>query len=266
MSRKKITLAGEKFNIGNDMDKFSLLSSIIFLTKEEKLDKVEQLLIEIRKMLKSKGKNNLRDETLEIPKYNKTYYLFEKAIRVNFDKDAKLFDYKDYLTNTDRTFSYVDIRKNYLVLKNDLIRLMEEINNEQCSEALIKATRKEKLLYYNFPVNILGNLEKDFYLPEDVISDILKINLIIIDELGEVIKVIENSKKYNYLILLEENDNYRPLYNKERIFTYKDSIIKNLLNKDDIKEKEGLDEIMKDINKQDKNISEYVSSLNLDEA
>ena len=148
----------EKFIEGPSFKKYSLLASFLFLIKDiNSEEKAYELLLEIKRILQEKvdpanfikdysdinnkglineiinenkdfvifiDKENITKSTLYIKDFDKKYYLFNKLIRVNFSKNAKLFEYSEFIT------LYIRKRIYYLYENNNIDKLVEEIKNE----------------------------------------------------------------------------------------------------------------------------------------
>jgi len=288
----KIKVQGENLLTTPLEGSFTLLSSILFLTqtikKEELNDKAKELLREIKKILQSKSllpkeelyKNytNINEEDitlspLYIPELDKTYYYLEKAVRINFTSKAKLYEYSNYIQDV-----YSVNRREYLLNKNKIIDLVKDIENEvveeKCQEAKDIIRKQEILENNNFLYNLLGDLEKDFILPIGLITEIIKINIILLEKIEKDTKVIdiqEINKTYKYLIIMKNNDKYQPVYIKGRKeFNIQEPLIMTLIN---VYQKENrepqmakLSDLMADIEPGDKSIKGFVDSLDLEEA
>jgi hypothetical protein len=287
----------EKLITGPNFDKYSLLASFLFLIKDIKSEeKAKELLVEIKRMLMEKVDDNFINDYLDINEklknkiyfdfqitidqdnitnsklylndFDKTYYLFNKLIRVNFNKNAKLFQYSDFMI-----YNYIKYRSIYLYENNIIINLVDEIkkeiDNNKCQKAknYINSNEKNKKYRYFFD-NLFNDMDKDFYIPIDLISKILQTNIILLNKDKKFKKVIENDENYKYILLIEKNKNYTPIYTKEKkIFYIEDTIIKQLLENNEEDEDDRLDKIMP---KEEKNVTndikEYVSNLGLEEA
>jgi len=286
----------EKFIEGPSFKKYSLLASFLFLIKDiNSEEKAYELLMEIKRILQEKvdidsfmkdynninaklleqikdkdfeifiDKENITNSTLYIKDFDKKYYLFDKLIRVNFSKNAKLFEYSDFI------ILYIEKRIYYLYENNIIDKLVEEIKNDvdydKCEEIkkYINNNEDNKIYRYFFN-NLFNNINKDFDTPIELISKILQTNIILLNKDRKVRKVIKNNENYKYILLTKSNKKYIPLYTKDKkIFYNEDNIIDQILG---IKEDNRLDKIIEKMsNKEDTNdIKDYVSNLDLDEA
>ena len=283
MSKKALKLATIKENLYViELDAtFSLLNCILYLTqdiaKDDLVKKSTALLSEIKDLLQSDGgarESDPRMETIEV--LGKTYYLFNKEIRINFSRQARLFDYREYIDN-DYTF----IRSEYLKIKNRLNELVEQIKNDPepavCQLAKSTVQLQEKIKTKFFLNNLLGDIYKDFYLPITFITKILQLNIVLIDRKENKVKdIIEHNNKYKYLLLAEKDNKYQAIISEERkVFTNQDDLIEELkrlltTSAEEIMEQQseskGLDKIMQEIESQDQDIKNYVANLALEEA
>ena len=289
----------ENFIEGPSFKKYSLLASFLFLIKDiNSEEKAYELLLEIKRILQEKvdpdnfikyynninnkglinevkkenkdleifiDKENITNSTLYIKDFDKKYYLFNKLIRVNFNKNAKLFEYFDFI------ILYIKMRIYYLYEKNKIDKLVEEIKNEvdysKCEEIKKHINNNEdNKIYRYFFINLFDNINKDFDIPVELISKILQTNIILLSKDKKVKKIIRNNKNYKYIILTKKDKNYVPIYTKDKkIFYEEDIIIKQLTG---IEEDNRLDKIIENMNnKEDNNdIKDYVFNLDLDEA
>jgi len=283
MSKKalKLDTINEKLYVIDMEATFSLLNCILFLTqdiaKDDLGEKSIALLGEIKDLLQSDGGTRETDPRLQTINYNdKVYYLFDKKIRINFSRQARLFDYKNYIEDT-----YRKKRILYLNYKNELISLVEQIKTKPtpgvCQLAKIRVQKQEKVKNENFLNNLLGDIYKDFYLPLNFISKILQLNIILIDREGKKVKdIVEHNNKYKYLLLTEKNNKYQAIVSEDRkVFTIKDDLVQDLkkllsTSVEEIitqkSESKGLDKIMQEIENQGQNIKNYVANLGLEEA
>ena len=271
---------------------FSLLTSILYLTKnikkEEIFPKAKELLKEIRKLLKSKSllpredlyqnfsdidREDITSSTIYLEELEKTYYYFEKKIRINYTSLSRLYEFSDYIQDI-----YLKNRKEYLINKNKIISLVkdieEEINIEKCQQAKELIKKQEIITSNNFLVNLLSPLEQDFVLPISLITQIIKINIIILEKNNNsyiVSDIIQHNENYKFLILLKDNNNYAPVYTKEKKeFTIDDEIIENAFTdyrkQSVIDSKTTLAQLMADIESPSENVKDLVSNLGLEEA
>lgn len=280
-------ITGPKFN------KYSLLASFLYLIKDIKSEtKAKELLLEIKNTLMNKinndfykkylnieedleeliifkyqitiDQNNITNSTLYLNDYDKTYYLFSKTIRVNFNKNANLFQYSDFMI-----YDYIKNRINYLYKLNSIFELTEEIkeeiDNTKCQ--LVKKYIEDN--QYNkdyFFINLFNDIDNNnLEIPPTLISKILQTNIIILDKNTKLKKLIENDKNYKYILLFEKNKKYIPLHTKDKkIFYDGDEILSQIKEKEEEKDKR-LEKIM--TKKEDfNNVKDYVFNLGLDEA
>lgn len=243
----------EKILSGPKFKKNSLLASILFLIKGVE-DKSDELLFEIKKMLlsntRSEGfiddynninknkkfinakinidRDNITLSTIELLEYNKKYYLFDKTIRTNFSKNAKLFTYHKFIIN-----EYIFHRIKYLSTNNKIYNLVEEIKidakEQQCQQAimLIKSNEVDKRYKYFFK-QLFNDIDNVKFMPIDLFADILRTNIIIVHN-NKTKDLYEVNEEYKYIILEEDKNNYIPLFTKsKKIFYQEDDIIQKL--------------------------------------
>lgn len=283
----------ENLITGPKFDKYSLLASFLFLIKDiESEEKARELLIEIKRMLSEKIDNNfindylninkdltgivennkitidqdnITNSTLYLDNYEKKYYLFSKIIRVNFNKNAKLFQYSNFMI-----YDYIKNRINYLYnhnIINELVEeIKEEIDNSKCQlvKNYIENNKKNKEYFFT---NLFSNIDKDFNIPIELVSEILQTNIILLNKNKKIKKIIENNKNYKYILLIEKDKKYIPVYTKDKKIFYNDDNVLSQIKEE--KEDNRLENIMseKEVNKEDiNNIKDYISNLGLEEA
>jgi hypothetical protein len=266
-----------------EINPFSLISAIIFLTKdineeEEIKEKSKLLLEEIRKILQKRSKNRDKEILVTLKNNfdfvnindninksyftvnNKNYSLLSNKVKQNYSSNAYLFNYYDLIEE------YIFNRKNSKIFINEtqdfVEKIKENIDKENnCYKAKISIEEKDKFKNNLFIENILGNLNIDFYIPLSFISKILRLNFIILNinkEDVNVSEVVINNKKDSFLILNKYKNLYQPVFIKDqKLFQKDDKIIYKLVKyykKENIEydEKEG--------------VKNYVKQLNLEEA
>lgn len=255
----------------------SILTSILYLTKDyndnQIRNKSPKLMREMYKALQKETypelrsneelsvrwgigiKDNLLEATFYLEEFDKTYYVFSNKFRANFKAGSKILGIEQAI------LGYISFRKNYMTLKNKLNNYMEN-PQEYCQEALNTASEKENLMKDNFIYNLLEeNININF--PEDVVSNLLNYNLIIINQDGTS-RIVEKAKSKKYLLLLKlAENNYQPLYMPDTtIFTDKSEIVMSL-KADNMP---GLENITADLEEPEEDLAEYIDNLNLVEA
>jgi hypothetical protein len=218
-------------------------------------------------------REDITSSTIYLEELKKTYYYFEKKIRINYTSLSRLYEFSDYIQDI-----YLINRKEYLINKNKIISLVkdieEEINIEKCQQAKELIKKQEIITSNNFLVNLLSPLEQDFVLPISLITQIIKINIIILEKINNsyiVSDIIQHNENYKFLILLKDNNNYAPVYTKEKKeFTIDDEIIENAFTdyrkQSVIDSKTTLAQLMADIESPSENVKDLVSNLGLEEA
>ena len=288
----KISGLTDKFIIGQTFKKLSLISCFLFLIKDiTDEDKSKELLIEIKKLLQEKVNTNFKNQkisqkdtdinileditssTIYFKDLDKTYYLFDRSIRINFSRNAKLFEYTNFLLK-----NYLDKRIKYIREKNKISNIVEELKTQveekKCN--LVKAiinNNQNNMIYKDFFYDLFNNIDKINNVPITLISEILQTNIILIKD-ENIDNIIQNNKNYKYIILITKNKNYIPLYTKDKkVFYNDDEVIIKILSRfyktKPIVNDNRLSKIIEEIQntKTEKNdIKEYVSTLGLDEA
>lgn len=287
MSRSKVKIPwlGDGFSLykENISTFYSLLTSILFLNKDisdEKVlkDKAIELMSEIKTILQKRSKN--RDEyILEKLKFikntkiiiednldksyftvnDKNYHILSKEIKSNYYSSSYLYNFPNLV------FNYILNRIEIKKINNNINKNVEKIkNNENKSELCQKSKEMIKSRNINyissnmFIYNILGPFDHDFNIPIDFISDILKLNIIVLEN-DKIQKIQISNKKHNFVILMKKDSNYYPIYTQEqKMFNSDDKLIKKII-KYHFSDKKPLPEKVN-------NIKEYVSSLGLEEA